>query len=64
MIVFESCIVNCRSNYTGEESTTVFAFSKEDDLKKRWIRFVMRKDWEPTSSSYIRMKYFEEIGKG
>ena len=34
------CIVNCRSNYTGEESTIVFPFPKEEDLKKRSIRFV------------------------
>ena len=53
-------MVNCCSNYTGEESKTVFSFPKEEDLKKRWIKFVNRKDWEPTSSSYICIKYFEE----
>ena len=57
---YKCCIVNCRSNYTGEESTTVFSFPKEEDLKKRWIRFVKRKDWEPISWSYICIKHFEE----
>ena len=59
-MVYKCCIVNCRSNYTGEESTTVFSFRKEEDLKKRWIRFVNQKDWEPTFSSYICIKHFEE----
>ena len=42
-------LYNCRSNYTGKESTTIFSFPKKEDLKKRWIRFVNRKHWEPTS---------------
>ena len=29
-------------------------------LKLYWRRFVNRKDWEPTSSSYICIKHFEE----
>ena len=59
-LVYKCCVVNCRSNYTGEESTTVFSFRKEEELKKRWMTFVNRKDWEPTSSSYICTKHFEE----
>ena len=59
-MVYKCCIVNCRSNHTGEESTAVFSFPKEEDLKKRWIRFVNRKDWESTSSSYTYVKHFEE----
>ena len=59
--------VNCRLNYTGEESTTVFSFLKEEDLTKRWVRFVNRNNWKPTSSPYICIKHFEEkyyqIGK-
>ena len=27
---------------------------------KRWIRFGNRKDWQPSSSSYICIKHFEE----
>ena len=27
---------------------------------KGWIRFVNRKDWQPSSSSYICIKHFEE----
>ena len=53
MMVYKYCIVNCRSNYTGEERTSMSSFPKEEDPKKRWIKFVNRKDWESTSSSCI-----------
>ena len=33
---------------------------KEEDLMKRWIRFVNRKDWQASSSSYVCIKHFEE----
>ena len=62
MMVYKCCIVNCRSNYTVEESTTVFPFPKEKDLKKRSIKFVNRSliNWEPTSPSYICIKHCAE----
>ena len=59
-MVNKCCIVNCRSNYFGELSTPVFSFPKNEDLKPRWIKFVNRKDWNPTSSAVICMKHFEE----
>ena len=59
-MVFECCVVNCRSNYAGQEKTTVFSFPKEEHLRKIWITFVNRKDWELTNSSYICIKYFED----
>ena len=43
--------VNCRSNYADEENTTAFSFPKEEHLRKIWITFVNRKDWEPTNLS-------------
>ena len=58
-MVFKCCIFKCRSNYAGEESTTVFSFPKDEDLKRRWVKFVNRKDWQPTSSSFICSKHFE-----
>ena len=59
-MVFKCCMVNCRSNYAGEEKSTVFSFPKEEHLRKIWIKFVNRKDWEPTNSSYICIKHFED----
>ena len=55
------CVVNCRSNYTCEEKTTVFSFPKEEHFWNIWIKiFQNRKDWEPTNSSYICIKHFED----
>ena len=55
------CInVDCRLNYAGEERKTVFSFPKEEMLRKIWIKFVNRKDWAPTPSSFICIKHFEE----
>ena len=57
-IVHKCCIVACRSNYTAEEASSFF-FSRDEDIRKRWIKFVNRKDWLPTWSSYICINYFE-----
>ena len=65
--MYKCCVVDCRSNYAGEERTTVFSFPKEESLCKIWIKFVNRKDWVPTPLSFIYIKRFEEkyyrIGK-
>ena len=58
-MVFRSCMVDCCSNYVGEEKTTVFSFPREEHLRKIWIKFLNRTDWEPTNSSYIFIKHFE-----
>ena len=59
-MVYKWCVVGCRSNYVGEEPTTVFTLPKEESLRKIWIKFVNRKDWEPAPSSFICTKNFEE----
>ena len=59
IMVYKCSIVGCHSNYTAEEANTVFSFPKDEDIRKRWIKFVNRKDWLPTSSSYIWKNQFE-----
>ena len=59
-MVYKCCVVDCRSNYAGEERTTVFSFPKEESLRKIWIKFVNRKNYEPTLLSFICIKHFEE----
>ena len=59
-MVYKCCVVDCRSNYAGEERATVFSFPKEESLRKTWIKLVNRKDWEPTTSSFICIRHFEE----
>ena len=49
----------CLSNYKGEEIVPVFSFPSDEDIKNRWIKFVNRKDWHPTSSAVICIKHFE-----
>ena len=56
-MVYKCCIVVCRSNYTAEEANTVRP--KDDDIRKRWIKFVNRKDWLLTSSWYICRNHFK-----
>ena len=43
IMVYKCCIVGCRSNYAAEEANTVF-FPKDDSIRKRWVKFVNRKD--------------------
>ena len=59
-MVDKCCVVDCRSYYAGEERTTLFSFPEEESLRKIWIKFVNRKDWEPTPSSFICIKHLEE----
>ena len=55
------CVVVCRSNYKGEKIVPVFSFASDEDIKNRWINFVIRKDCQPTSSAVICIKHF--VGK-
>ena len=59
-MVYKCCVVDCRSNYAVEERTTVFSFPKEEILRKIWIKFVNRKNYKPTLSSFICIKHFQE----
>ena len=58
-MVNKFCVVGCRSNYKGEETVPVFSFPSDEDIRNRWIKFVNRKDWQPTSSAVICIKHFE-----
>ena len=42
------------------QKKTVLSSPKEEHLRKIWIRFVNRKNWEPTNSLYICIKHFED----
>ena len=58
-MVDKCCAVGCRSNYKGEGIVPVFSFPSDEDIKNRWIKFVIRKDWQPISSAVICIKHFE-----
>ena len=38
----------------------LFSFPKEESLRKIWIKFVNKKDWGPTPSSFMCIKHFEK----
>ena len=59
-MVNKCCVVGCRSNYKGEEIVPVFSFPSDEDIKNRWVKFVSRKDGQPTSSAVICIKHFED----
>ena len=60
MMIFKCCLVKSLLNYVCEEKATVFSFPKEEHHRKIWIKFVNKKDWEPTNSSYTCIKHFED----
>ena len=45
-MVCKCCVVDCRSNYAGEERTTVFSFPKEESLRKIWITLNLNLNFE------------------
>ena len=63
-MVFKCCVVNCGSNYAGEEKQTAFSFPKEEHLRKIWIKLVNKKDLEPSNLSFICIKHFEDKYSG
>ena len=58
-MVNKFCLVGCRSNYKREEIVAAFSFPSDEDTKNRWIKFVIRKDCQPTPSAVICIKHFE-----
>ena len=59
---------NSESSVEKDSNVTIFSFPLDKpDLNQRWIKFVNRKDWKPTSYSGICIKHFEnkyiKIGK-
>ena len=71
---YKCCVFGCSSgkdsekkkryeNQTKEEEISVFSFpdeEKEPELRRKWIRFVNRKDWSPTKFSKVCEKHFDE----
>ena len=62
------CVVaNCTSGYITGEKNPSFLFPEDNNLRRKWIYFVNRKDWQPTKYSVICIKHFEskfvKVGK-
>ena len=65
-MVNKCSVVGCNSNYKSGEQAPVFGFPKDEDMKKLWVKFINRKDWSVTKTSFICIKHFESkyIKKG
>ena len=59
-MVKKCCVVGYHSNYAGSDLVPVFSFPSDEDMKRRWVLFVNRKDWQPTLFEVICMKHFEK----
>ncbi|KAH1021989.1 hypothetical protein HUJ04_011465 [Dendroctonus ponderosae] len=47
------CVPGCKSNYTGEEYTTVFHFPRDDQRKQQWLRNIHRENFIPSKFSVV-----------
>ena len=55
------CVVdNCYTGHLTGPRKAIFSFPEDPDLRKRWIYFVNRKDWQPTKHSVICIDHFDE----
>ena len=59
------CVVyGCKSGYVSKserEKVSSFSFPlNKPDLLSKWIKFVNRSNWNPTSNSVICINHFEE----
>ncbi|KAG8174152.1 hypothetical protein JTE90_011984 [Oedothorax gibbosus] len=55
------CVPCCRSNYKTETTlTTTFGFPKNEELKKKWISSINRKDFLPGSTAAVCINHFDE----
>ena len=55
------CVVfGCKSGYDSSDNAPSFRFPfKRDDLMTKWIQFVNRTNWTPSSNSVICCKHFD-----
>ena len=54
------CIVRCKTNYIDGQNNSVFYLPQDEEFKKKWIRFVNRKNWTPTKHSVICAEHFSD----
>jgi len=49
------CVPLCKGNYNTGPTVSVYSFPKADGLKKAWLAAIQRKDFNPTTSSKVRI---------
>ena len=60
-MVNKCVLYGCKSGYDSGESAASFRFPfKNDGLLAKWIQFVNRADWKPSTNSVICSKHFDK----
>lgn len=62
----QCCVSGCKSNYKSEKTrgkhyVSVFLFPKNEELRKKWLSAIPRKNWTPSQSSVVCVLHFVEI---
>lgn len=53
------CVPACNGNYRNGPKVRVFNFPKDGELRRKWIRAIVREDFVPTNHSRVNIfKYF------
>ena len=59
-MVNKCVLMNCSTGYKAGQKKASFHFHEDQELKRKWIYFVNRKDWLPMAHSVICINHFEE----
>ncbi|XP_048243694.1 THAP domain-containing protein 1-like [Haliotis rufescens] len=54
------CAIGCSNRGGGENHHKFFRIPKEEDVRKKWIFAIRRKDWTPTEYSRICNEHFQK----
>ena len=57
---YRCCVPRCNGNYSSSSKVTVFGFPKEEEMKKKWLNAIKRKDFEPSPSSKVSVCFYHK----
>lgn len=57
---FKCCVPGCKGNYNSGPKVQVFSFPNEENLRKKWIISIPRKDFVPTKNSKVCKLHFAD----
>ena len=56
-MVHKFAVTNCSTSYKTGQKKASFHFHEDQELKRKWIYFVNRKDWLPNAHSVICIEF-------
>ena len=54
------CVPKCNSNAHGANYITCFRFPKDEELKRKWMKNIPRKNFVPNKDSVVCIRHFED----